>query len=172
MALNFALSSDTQIQVVITADESVNADDDTRRTYLDTGDASLLHITEGATWFTLKALSPAERLQAEINAGAHTRSELGRHLAEQRGEHTGEARARWHHALNDDEREAVASYDQYIEACYVETVKAGLVSIDGHDGDPFEVLQSIRPEGVRQLAIVELACHVQRISLLGPDEKK
>lgn len=172
MALNFALSSDTKIQVVITADESVQSDDETRRVYLDTGDASLLHISEGATWFTLKALSPAERLQAEINAGAHTRSELGRHLAEQRSEFTGESRARWHHALTDDERTAVADYDAYIESCYLETVRAGLVCIEGHDGDAFEVLQSIKPEGVRQLAIVELACHIQRLSLLGADQKK
>ena len=129
MALNFALSSDTKIQVVITADESVQSDDETRRVYLDTGDASLLHISEGATWFTLKALSPAERT-------------------------------------------AVADYDAYIESCYLETVRAGLVCIEGHDGDAFEVLQSIRPEGVRQLAIVELACHIQRLSLLGADQKK
>jgi hypothetical protein len=37
---------------------------------------------QGATMFTLKALSPQEREEAEVRAGAYTRSELGRHAVD------------------------------------------------------------------------------------------
>ena len=70
---------------------------------------------------SLKALSPAEREEAEVKAGAYTRSELGRLLWVEAPSETKE-RARWHHALTDDERQAMSDYQAYLSRVYIEMV--------------------------------------------------
>ena len=170
MALSFALSADIQISVWVTCDKSVSCDEEARSTYLSTGDLSGVSIGDDATEFIIKPLSAHEREQTEINAGAHTRSELGMFLSNQKPSDL-EDRARWHDALTLDERSALAQYDQYLSRCYDELVRSSLIEIVGAEGSPFEIIQSIRPENHRQLAIIELVCHIQRLSLLG-DKKK
>ena len=81
MALSFLMSSEQSIDVVTTVDPDVEASPDQVAVYLETGDQSKLNIVgNDATRFTLKALSPVEREEAECRAGALTRSELGRLL--------------------------------------------------------------------------------------------
>ena len=81
MALHFLTSSTEFIDVVVTCDSSVEATEDQRSAYLNSGSLDDLgNVKEDATMFTLKALSPSEREEAEVRAGAYTRSELGRML--------------------------------------------------------------------------------------------
>ena len=169
MGLSFLTSSEQTLEVVVTCDPSVECTDEERSKYLDTGDMLLLKIGDGATTFTLKALSPAEREQAEIKAGAMTRSELGRLLWSEAPDDLRD-KAKWHHKLSDDEREAMSQYQQYLNNVYNEMIRASLVSIDDVDAT-LEQLQMIRPESHRVLTISELVLHIQRISLLGDQGK-
>ena len=121
MALSFLTSSEQTIDVVVTCDPAVECSPDQRSAYLETGDLTHLTITEGATAFTLKALSPSEREQAEIRAGAMTRSELGRLLWSQSPDDV-EEKARWHHELSNAEREAMSQYQQYLSRVYDEMI--------------------------------------------------
>jgi hypothetical protein len=50
-------------------------------------------------------------------------------------------------------------------------LRAGLVRIIGHDGDPVELLDSVRPEHHRQLLFQELVAHIQNISTLPLEGK-
>ena len=88
---------------------------------------SILGDHEGATIFKLKALGPAEREEAEVKAGAYVRSELGRLLWIQQPTET-EERARWHHALEEDEREALALYRNYLDKVYIEMISRSLAN--------------------------------------------
>jgi len=169
MGLSFLTSSSQTLEVVVTCDPSIECTDDERSKYLDTGDMLHLKIGDGATTFTLKALSPAEREQAEIRAGAMTRSELGRLLWSEAPDDLRE-KAVWHHGLSDDEREAMSQYQQYLTNVYNEMIGASLVSIDDVDAT-LEQLQMIRPESHRVQTISELVLHIQRISLLGDQGK-
>ena len=169
MGLSFLTSSEQTLEVVVTCDPSVECTDEERSKYLDTGDMLHLKIGDGATTFTLKALSPAEREQAEIKAGAMTRSELGRLLWSEAPDDLRE-KANWHHALNDDEREAMSQYQQYLQNVYNEMIRVSLVSIDDAEAT-LEQLQMIRPESHRVQTISELVLHIQRISLLGDEGK-
>jgi len=169
MGLSFLTSSSQTLEVVVTCDPSIECTDEERSKYLDTGDMLHLKIGDGATTFTLKALSPAEREQAEIRAGAMTRSELGRLLWSEAPDDLRE-KAVWHHGLSDDEREAMSQYQQYLTNVYNEMIRASLVSIDDVDAT-LEQLQMIRPESHRVQTISELVLHIQRISLLGDQGK-
>jgi hypothetical protein len=169
MGLSFLTSSSQTLEVVVTCDPSVECTDEERAQYLDTGDMLHLKLSDGATTFTLKALSPAEREQAEIRAGAMTRSELGRLLWSEAPDDLRE-KAKWHHKLSDDEREAMSQYQQYLNNVYNEMIRASLVSIDDVDAT-IEQLQMIRPESHRVQTISELVLHIQRISLLGEQGK-
>ena len=169
MGLSFLTSSSQTLEVVVTCDPSVECTDEERSKYLDTGDMLHLKLGDGATTFTLKALSPAEREQAEIKAGAMTRSELGRLLWSEAPDDLRE-KADWHHALSDDEREAMSQYQQYLQNVYNEMIRVSLVSIDDADAT-LEQLQMIRPESHRVQTISELVLHIQRISLLGDEGK-
>ena len=80
MALNFLPSSEMTLDVVATCDPSVICSDDQRSAYLSSASLDDLESTEGATIFTIKALSSREREEGEVRAGAYTRSELGRVL--------------------------------------------------------------------------------------------
>ena len=106
MALSFLTSSDQTIEVVITCDSEISATEEERSAYLESADLSALGDVGNATTFTLKALSPSEREEAEARAGALTRSELGRLLWSEAPSDLKE-RAPWHHDLSDAEREAM-----------------------------------------------------------------
>ena len=168
MALNFSLSADIHHDVVVTCDPAVTCDDDQRSKYLETGDMSHLKV-DGATVFTIHALSPAQRENAEIKAGAYTRSELGRMLWAESPDEIKE-RARWHHNLDDDERSALAEYQAYISRCYVEMISEALISIDGEEAT-IDQIQKIKPESHRLQTITELVQHVQRLSLVSDSGK-
>ena len=171
MALRFSSTADITLEVVITSDSSVSCDEKAVQDYLTEGDKSGLSIGEDATIFIIKPLTLEERERAEIKAGAHTRSELGRYLSEQKPQDQ-EGFARWHHSLLEDEREALGTYQDYLNKCYYEIVRSGLVSIKGIEGDPFDLLMTIKPEPTRVATLMELVCHIQRLSLLSEDEKK
>ena len=171
MALRFSSTADITLEVVITSDSSVSCDEKSVQAYLTEGDKSGLNIGEDATVLIIKPLSLEDRERAEIRAGAHTRSELGRYLSERKPQDPQEY-ARWHHDLSEDEREALGKYQNYLNKCYYELVRSGLVSIKGIDGDAYDVLMTIQPEAVRVATIMELVCHIQRLSLLSDDEKK
>jgi hypothetical protein len=173
MALSFMPSSSMTLDVVVTCRPAVNATPEQAERYLDTGDIKVLDPHAGATIFTLKALSAIEREEAEVRAGAYTRSELGRHLWIKEPM-TPEARAQWHHALALDEREALGEYKAYLNRVFVEMVKSALTAVDGvgvsaqSGSHPLEL---IRPESHRVQVIAELVRHVQRMSLLSPSGK-
>jgi hypothetical protein len=170
MALSFLTSSEQTIDVVTTVDPAVEASPDQVSIYLETGDQSKLNIVgNDATTFTLKALSPVEREEAECRAGALTRSELGRLLWSEAPDDA-EEKARWHHALTSEDREAMSDYQQYLNRVYIEMIRSSLVSIDGEQGN-VEMIQQIRPESHRVQVISELVLHIQRISLLGIEGK-
>lgn len=169
MALTFLTSEDQTIDIVITCDKALEASEDQKKNYLSSGNLEDLGSVEGATKFTIKALSPSERENAEVQAGAYSRSELGRMLWVEAPTNTNE-RARWHHALTNDEREAMASYEAYLSRVYLEMIRASLIKIDGEEAS-LEQVQSIRPDSFRVRAISELVAHIQRISLLGIEGK-
>jgi hypothetical protein len=170
MALSFLTNADHTIEVVVTCDPEVEADQAQRSAYLQSGELSELgSVGNNATRFTLKALSPSEREDAEVRAGALRRSELGRLLWSEAPADSLE-RARWHHALSDDEREAMSSYNSYINRVYVEMLRASLQLIDGEDAS-VDQLNMIRPDSHRTETISQLVLHVQRVSLLGDSGK-
>jgi hypothetical protein len=169
MALSFLTSSEQTQEVVVTCDPEVTASAEQRSAYLESGDLSALGEVGQATRFTLKALSPSEREDAEARAGALTRSELGRLLWTEAPTAERE-RAEWHHALSDDERLAMADYQAYLNRVYKEMISSSLTLIDGEEADA-EQLQLIRPEAHRIQTVSELVMHIQRISLLGVEGK-
>jgi hypothetical protein len=168
--LRFFTDSSQTVKVVTTCDPEVLCDDTQRQLYLESGDIEALEsVGEGATCFTLKALSPSEREQAEVRAGALQRSELGRLLWSEAPSNSTD-RARWHHELSDDEREAMAEYQAYLSRVYLEMIRGSLVHIDGEEAS-VEQLNMIRPDSHRIQVISELVLHIQRISLLGIEGK-
>ena len=169
MALSFLTSSEQTQEVVVTCDPEVTASAEQRSAYLESGDLSALGEVGEATRFTLKALSPSEREDAEARAGALTRSELGRLLWTEAPTAERE-RAEWHHALTDDERSAMADYQAYLNRVYKEMISSSLTLIDGEEADA-EQLELIRPEAHRIQTVSELVMHIQRISLLGVEGK-
>lgn len=171
MALRFSNTADIEYRVYSTSDESVSCSSEAAQLYLSEGDESGLEISEEATAFIIKPLSLQDREKAEIKAGSHTRSELGRLLNEQKPADPTEF-AIWQHELSDDEKRALSTYQMYINQCYYELVRAGLVKIEGIDEDPFEALMKVQPESVRIGTLMELVCHIQRVSILKEDEKK
>lgn len=170
MALHFLTSSNETIDVVVTCDSSVEAKEDQRNAYLNSGSFDDLgSVGEDATKFTLKALSPSEREEAEVRAGAYTRSELGRLLWVEAPSESKE-RAVWHHNLTDEEREAMADYNAYLQRVYIEMINGSLTKINGEESD-MSMVNQIRPESNRVQTISELVMHIQRISLLGIEGK-
>lgn len=164
MALSFLPDADLTLDVVVTCDPAVVATDEQAEAYLLSGDVNDLGGYEGATIFTLKALSPSDREAAEVKAGAYTRSELGRMLWVEAPEEP-KAKARWHHELAEDEREALALYQSYLNKVFVEMVNVALIKIDGEEAKG--KVDLIKPESHRLQVISELVQHIQRMSLLG-----
>jgi len=168
MAISFLSSSLSNVDVFLSFDSSVEINDEQRTKYLTSG------VFEGsakqdATKFTLKALSPSEREEAEMQAGSFTRSELGRLLWIESPSEDKE-KAQWHHALSEEEKRALSSYQAYLNRVYLEMIRASLVAIDGEDAT-LDNIQAIRPEVHRVQAITELVLHIQRISLVGDEGK-
>lgn len=165
----FATDAAQEIEIVSTIDPAVQGSDDDKAAYLRTRDESLLQ-TEGATRFVVRALTPSQREAAEVAAGVYKRSELGRQLWLAQPDDPTE-RARWQHKLPEDEREALGSYEGYLARVYREMMRAGLVRVVGHDGDPLELVDRIRPDHHRQLLCSELVAHIQTLSTLPPEGK-
>lgn len=165
MALNFLPSSEMTFDVVATCDPSVICSEEQRSAYMSSASLDDLESYEGATVFTLKALSPKEREEAEVKAGAYTRSELGRVLWASSPDGV-EEKARWHHELEEDERKAYGEYQGYIQRVYVEMIRASLQKIDDKEAS-WDMIDNIRPDGYRVQVISELVMHIQRASLLG-----
>jgi len=168
MAISFLSSSLSNIDVYLSFDPSVELSEEQRNVYLTSG-VFEGKAKEDATKFTLKALSPSEREEAEMKAGSFTRSELGRLLWIESPSDDKE-KATWHHSLSEEEKRALSSYQAYINRVYLEMIEASLVSIDGDDAN-LESIQAIRPEAHRVQAITELVLHIQRLSLLGDEGK-
>ena len=168
MALSFLPDSDLTLEVVVTCDPAVQGPAEELAKYLETGDLSCLTQHEGATLFKLKALSPSDRESAEVRAGAYKRSELGRILWLEAPDDE-RTKARWHHELAEDEREALAGYQAYLNRVFIEMVSAALIEIDGKPAG--DQLDRIKPESHRLQVISELVQHIQRMSLLGSSGK-
>lgn len=168
MAISFLTDANSTVDVYLSFDPSIELSDEQRAAYLSKG---IFNGTskDDATKFTLKALSPSEREQAEIMAGSFTRSEFGRLLWIEAPSDEKE-KAKWQHNLSIEEKEAFASYQAYINRVYLEMIRASLVSIDGNPASLDDV-QNIRPESHRVQAITELVLHIQRISLVGDQGK-
>ena len=169
MALRFLTNAHHTIDVVVTCDDSVTCTEEQRALYLSDANREHLKVGDQATVFTLKALSPSDREDAEQRAGAFSRSELGRLLWVEAPTEKLD-RAKWHHALSLDEREAMADYQAYISRVYIEMVRASLTHIDGEPAS-IDQVQLIRPDDIRSSTISELVIHIQRISLLGDEGK-
>ena len=170
MALNFLTSSNQTIDVVVTCDSEVSSTTEQRSAYLSSGDlGDLGEVGENATRFTIKALSPSEREEAEVKAGAYSRSELGRMLWLEAPNDPKE-KARWHHNLEDSERVSMADYQAYLSRVYLEMIRASLTHINGEEAS-VEQVDMIRPDSDRLTVISELVLHIQRISLLGVEGK-
>lgn len=165
----FATDAAQEVEIVSTVDPAVQGNDEDKASYLRTRDEGLLQ-TEGATRFVVRALTPSQREAAEVAAGVYRRSELGRQLWLAQPDDP-DGRARWQHQLPDDEREALGSYEGYLARVYREMLRAGLVRIVGHDGDPLELVDLIRPDHHRQLLCSELVAHIQALSTLPPEGK-
>lgn len=172
MALHFTTNAKLQYEIAITTDPALNMNDDEKISYLNTGDNGLLKIKEGQepTFFVIHALTPSDRETAELKAGAYTRSELGRILWVEEPSNYKE-KAYWREALSDMEKKALSDYESYLNRVYSELVKASLIEIKGVAGDPWDLIQMIRPDSIRLKAISELVYHIQRLSLLSEEGK-
>ncbi len=98
MAISFLSDANATIDVYLTFDASIELTDEDRSIYLTEG-VFKGTAKDDATKFTLKALSPAEREEAEMQAGSYTRSELGRLLWTESPNDEKE-KAQWQHSLS------------------------------------------------------------------------
>tara|TARA_R100000388_G_C7236120_1_gene157942 strand:- start:169 stop:675 length:507 start_codon:yes stop_codon:yes gene_type:complete len=168
MAISFLTSTNIEVDVYLTFDASIELTEEQRSIYLSKGIFEG-EVKEDATKFTIKALSPSDREEAEVRAGSYTRSELGRMLWLESPSDDKE-KARWHHDLSEDEKAAFASYQSYLNQVYVEMIRSSLIKIDDKDAS-LDMIQMIRPESHRVQAITELVLHIQRLSLIGESGK-
>ena len=168
MPISFLTDASSTVDVFLSFDSSIELTSEQKNEYLTKGIFNGI-AREDATTFTLKALSPSEREEAEIKAGSFTRSELGRFLWMESPSEDKE-KALWHHQLTEEEKQAFASYQAYINNVYLEMIQASLQSVDGEPAT-LDTIQSIRPESHRVQAITELVLHIQRISLVGDSGK-
>ena len=165
MALNFSTTTNEHFKIIISCDSSVKMNDDQKSKYFNSGELDGVQIDDDATWFTLKPLSIEDREQAEIRAGAFTRSELGKLLWIE-APNDPKFRAIWHNKLDDDEREALAKYEQYQNRTYCEYVRSALIAINDDHAD-FEMINKISPASARVTTITEIVLHLHRVSTLN-----
>jgi hypothetical protein len=169
MALNFSTSTLEEFSIIVSCDSSVKMTDEQRATYLNHGTLDGVQVDDDATWFKLKPLSANDRERAEIRAGAFTRSELGKLLWVEAPSNTRD-RARWHNKLDNEEREALASYEQYQNKCYCEYIREGLIAINDEPAT-FDMIDTIKPSSDRITTISEIVYHLHRVSLLSDAAK-
>ena len=136
---------------------------------------------KGATWVKFRPLSAEDLRAAEASAGyrdrlgaLHSGRAFDAYRAEQRLGASGDpelAFARYHAALNADERQAVANFEAWRERADIATASSAVVSIDGFDiergasGYPMAAFIAACPEG--RAAATEIAGHVRNVSTLG-----
>lgn len=168
MAISFLTSTNIEIDVFLTFDPAFSLSEEEKEEYFATG-IYKGEVKEEMTRFTLKALSPSDREEAEVRAGSYTRSELGRILWLEAPDDSKD-KARWHNDLTDEEKKAYGSYQAYLNRVYLEMVRSSLIKIDGEEAS-LDQVQMIRPESHRVQAISELVLHIQRLSLLGDSGK-
>jgi len=171
MALNFSTSTKIEFEVIVSCDDAIDMTSEEMNQYLLNGGTFKSKEGSEPTIFIIKALSPSEREEAEIKAGAYKRSELGRVLYAEEPKSDAKERGLWFDALSDKEKQSLFEYNQYINRVYAEMVKASVVSIKGVEGNPWELINSIKPESHRIRTISDLVLHIQRISLLGDQGK-
>tara|TARA_Y100000592_G_scaffold9199_2_gene12871 strand:+ start:14733 stop:15248 length:516 start_codon:yes stop_codon:yes gene_type:complete len=166
--LNFSTTTKTHFNIVLSCDTSVNMTEDQKNKYLETGSLEGIEVSNDVSWITLRPLSLQDREQAEIKAGSFKKSELGRMLwSEYHDIKNLKDRAYYHDKLSEFEREAIAKYDQYLNECYKELVKASLVSINDKPALFEETINILSPESSRVSAITEIVIHVTRESTLN-----
>jgi hypothetical protein len=163
--LNFSTSTLEHFKIIISCDSSIEMNEDQKSLYFKNGTLEGVQIKEDATWITLKPLSIADREQAEIRAGAFTRSELGKLLWVESPSDI-RKRAMWQNKLSDEEKEALAKYEQYQNRSYCEYVRSALISIDDKEAK-FEMINNITPEHERITTITEIVLHLHRMSTLS-----
>lgn len=170
MALHFSTTTDVLFDVVISCDEALDMTQEEIKIYLQKGGELKLKEGQTPTYFVIKPMGPKERENAEVRAGAYTRSELGRILWVEEPSDLKE-KAYWRENLSELERKALSSYEQYINKVYEEMIRESVKEIKGIKGDPLELIQKIRPEADRVRTVSELIIHIQRLSLLGAEGK-
>ena len=169
--LKFSTTTTIEIKIAVSCDPALDMTSAEITAYLQ-GDFDSLKIKQdqAPTYFFIKPLSPSDREEIEIKAGAYTRSELGRMLYLDQPEDA-KKKAYWHDALSDQEKSALAQYQAYLNRVYVETAKKAIVKIEGYEGNSWDAIQSIKPDIHRLQTIAEIVTHTQRLSLLGDEGK-
>jgi len=141
-------------------------------------------VIDGATWFTVRALSRAEARQAREACGLTPR--LGAELfgrasdvsrkAHRTGNPAGMAFARFLSGLTDADQAEVEKYEAWTADMDRETVARGLLAIEGADdltpepGEAFPVGRLIRTVAGGSAIVAEVAQHVRRVGTLGKAE--
>lgn len=169
--LKFSTTTTIEIKIAVSCDPALDMTSAEISAYLQ-GDFDSLKIKQdqAPTYFFIKPLSPSDREEIEIKAGAYTRSELGRMLFVEQPEDQ-KKRAYWQDSLSDQEKNALAQYQAYLNRVYAETAKKALIKVEGFDGTAWDAVQSIKPDHHRIQTIAEIVTHIQRISLLGDEGK-
>lgn len=170
MALFFSTTTDVHFDIAITCDSALDMTQDEKNIYLKSGEGLKTFEGQTPTYFVIKPMSPKDRENVEIKAGAFTRSELGRMLWSEEPMDIRE-KAYWRENLSDMEKKAISSYEQYINKVYEEMIKSSVIKIKDLTIDPWDAIQQIRPDADRIRTITELVLQIQRLSLLSNQGK-
>tara|TARA_Y100000310_G_scaffold319717_1_gene375341 strand:+ start:7798 stop:8418 length:621 start_codon:yes stop_codon:yes gene_type:complete len=128
--------------------------------YYATSDPSALdgYDLDAVTRVRIRALTEAEMMAAKREPGMMPKH--GAELAR-------DDRA-WSE-MSDTERDALAAYVEWERALRMAHIRRGLVSLDEYEGaKAVEAVESIQPDALRVSVVMELHCHIQNISTLGP----
>lgn len=162
--ISFNTSTRHTFKIVVSTDSSVQMTEEQKKNYFNTGNLDDIQVDDNASWFTLRTLSIADREQAEIKAGAFTRSELGKLLWVEAPNDTRD-KAVWHNRLSDEEKEALAKYEKYLDRSYLEYAKASLVAINDEEVNS-DILDNLSPAD-KSNVIYEMVIHLTRESTLS-----
>jgi hypothetical protein len=162
--ISFNTSTRHTFKIVVSTDSSVQMTEEQKKNYFNTGNLDDIQVDQNASWFTLRTLSIADREQAEIKAGAFTRSELGKLLWVEAPNDTRD-KAVWHNRLSDEEKEALAKYEKYLDRSYLEYAKASLVAINDEEVNS-DILDNLSPAD-KSNVIYEMVIHLTRESTLS-----
>lgn len=166
--ISFNTSTRHTFKIVVSTDSSVTMTEEQKRNYFNSGNLDDIQVDDKASWFTLRTLSIADREQAEIKAGAFTRSELGKLLWVEAPNDTRD-KAVWHNRLSDEEKEALAKYEKYLDRSYLEYAKASLVAINDEEVNS-DILDNLSPAD-KSNVIYEMVIHLTRESTLSESGK-